>query len=264
MTVDDKLIAFANRLADASGAVIRPYFRQRIEVVHKPGRAPFDPVTEADKGGERAIRAIIDRERPEDGILGEEYGEKPGSNNLRWILDPVDGTRAFITARHEWGSLIALEDHEVPVLGILDQPVLGERFIGVNGRSFLVEGDKRTPLKVRECAQLKDAILCATDPSQYFSEEQQAGFARVKAQVRMTRYCGDCYLFAALSLGFVDIIIEANFNRWDVAALIPLVEGAGGIITSWDGGDCRDGKTILACGDKRVHEEAIKLLKNGD
>jgi len=264
MSVDEKLIAFAHRLADASGAVIRPYFRQRIEVVHKPGRAPFDPVTEADKGGERAIRAIIERERPDDGVLGEEYGETPGKNGLRWVLDPVDGTRGFITARHEWGSLIALEDNEVPVLGILDQPVLGERFIGVNGRSVLIEGEKRTPLKVRECASLKDAILCATDPGAYFSPEQQAGFARVKSQARMTRYCGDCYLFAALALGFVDIIIEANFNRWDVAALIPLVEGAGGIITSWDGGDCRDGKSILACGDKRVHEEAIKLLKNGD
>jgi myo-inositol-1(or 4)-monophosphatase len=264
MTVDEKLIAFANRLADASGAVIRPYFRQRIEVVHKPGRAPFDPVTEADKGGERAIRAIIERERPEDGILGEEYGETPGKNGLRWVLDPVDGTRGFITGRHEWGSLIALEENEVPVLGILDQPVLGERFIGVNGRSHLIEGGKRTPLKVRECAEIEDAILCATDPSAYFSPEQQAGFQRVNNAARMTRYCGDCYLFAALALGFVDIIIEANFNRWDVAALIPLVEGAGGIITAWDGGDCRDGKSILACGDARIHEEAIKLLKSGN
>ena len=261
MTVDDKLIAFANRLADASGAVIRPFFRQRIEVVHKPGRATFDPVTEADKGGERTIRAIIERERPDDGILGEEYGEKPGRNGLRWVLDPVDGTRAFITGRHEWGSLIALEENEVPVLGILDQPVLDERFIGVHGRSVLVEGDKRTPLKVRDCADIKDAILCATDPSAYFTLEQQAAFQRVKVTARMTRYCGDCYLFAALALGFVDIVIEANFSRWDVAALIPLVEGAGGVITSWDGGDCRDGKTILACGDRRVHEEAIKLLK---
>jgi myo-inositol-1(or 4)-monophosphatase len=262
MTVDEKLIAFANRLADASGAVIRPFFRQRIEVVHKPGRAPFDPVTEADKGGERAIRAIIARERPDDGILGEEYGETPGKNGLRWVLDPVDGTRAFIAGRHEWGSLIALEDNEIPVLGILDQPVLGERFIGVHGRSFLMEGEKRTPLKVRECSRLEDAILCATDPSAYFSAEQQAGFARVKAQARMTRYGGDCYLFAALALGFIDIVIEANFNRWDVAALIPLVEGAGGFMTSWDGGNCRDGKTILACGDRRVHGTAIKLLNS--
>jgi myo-inositol-1(or 4)-monophosphatase len=262
MSVDDKLIAFANRLADASGAVIRPFFRQRIAVAHKPGMRVFDPVTEADKGGERAIRAIIERDRPDDGILGEEYGEKPGKNGLRWVLDPVDGTRAFITGRHEWGSLIALEDNEVPVLGILDQPVLGERFLAVNGRSVLLEGETRTPLKVRECADMTDAILCATDPSAYFAPEQQEAFNRVKAAVRMTRYGGDCYLFAALALGFVDIIIEAGFNRWDVAALIPLVEGAGGVMTSWSGGDCRDGKTILACGDARIHEEAIKLLKS--
>jgi myo-inositol-1(or 4)-monophosphatase len=262
MTVDEKLIAFANRLADASGAVIRPFFRQRIEVVHKPGMRAFDPVTEADKGGERAIRAIIERDRPNDGILGEEYGEKPGASGLRWVLDPVDGTRAFITGRHEWGSLIALEDREVPVLGILDQPVLGERYLAANGRAVLLEGERRTALRVRECAEIGDAILCATDPSTYFSPDQQAAFARVKARVRMTRYGGDCYLFAALALGFVDIIIEAGFNRWDVAALIPLVEGAGGVITGWNGSDCRDGKTILACGDVRVHEEAIKLLKS--
>jgi histidinol phosphatase-like enzyme (inositol monophosphatase family) len=262
MTVDEKLIAFAGRLADASGAVIRPFFRQRIAVAHKPGMRIFDPVTEADKGGERAIRAIIERDRPEDGILGEEYGEKPGRNGLRWVLDPVDGTRAFITGRHEWGSLIALEENEVPVLGILDQPVLGERYLAVNGRSVLLEGETRTPLKVRECADIKDAILCATDPSAYFSPEQQAAFGRVQAAVRMTRFGGDCYLFAALALGFVDIIIEAGFNRWDVAALIPLVENADGVMTSWSGGDCRDGKTILACGDRRIHEEAIKLLKS--
>jgi fructose-1,6-bisphosphatase/inositol monophosphatase family enzyme len=175
MSVDDKLIAFAGRLADASGAVIRPFFRQRIEVAHKPGVHAFDPVTEADKGAERAIRAIIDRERPQDAILGEEFGEKPAglsADKWRWVLDPVDGTRAFITGRHEWGSLIALEHDGVPVLGILDQPVLGERFLGVNGRSVLLEGEKRTPLKVRECAELKDAILCATDPFSYFSAQQ--------------------------------------------------------------------------------------------
>jgi len=263
VTVDEKMIAFANRLADASGAVIRPFFRQRIDVAHKPGVHAFDPVTEADKGAERAIRAIIDRDRPQDAILGEEYGEKAAglsANKWRWVLDPVDGTRGFITGRHEWGSLIALEHDQVPVLGILDQPVLGERFIGVNGRSVLVQGETRTPLKVRECAELKDAILCVTDPFSYFTPNQAIAFDRVSKAARMTRYSGDCYLFAALTLGFVDLIIEAGFKRWDVAALIPLVEGAGGIITSWDGGDCRDGATILACGDKRIHEQAMKLL----
>jgi myo-inositol-1(or 4)-monophosphatase len=260
MIVDDKLVAFANRLADASGAVIRPFFRQRIEVAHKPGRAAFDPVTEADKGGERAIRAIIERERPDDGILGEEYGEKPGRNSLRWVLDPVDGTRAFITGRHEWGSLIALEDHEVPVLGMLDQPVLGERFLGFNGRSVLLTGDTRTPMKVRECPTLGDAILCATDPSSYMSPDQQAAFGRVKAAVRMTRHHGDCYIFAMLAMGFVDMVIEGPLKRWDIAALIPIVEGAGGLVTGWDGAPWRDGEAVLACGDRRIHEQTIALL----
>ena len=260
MPVPPDLIAFAGRLADASGAAIRPYFRRRIDVAHKQGRHAFDPVTEADKGGERAIRAIIAAERPDDAILGEEYGEKPGTSGWRWVLDPVDGTRAFITGRHEWGSLIALEKDGRAVLGILDQPVLGERFIGVNGAAHLEQAGAVTPLKVRACASLTDAVLCATDPSAYMTEAQQAAFARVKAVARLTRYGGDCYLFAALALGFVDVIVEAGFNRWDAAALIPLVEGAGGLMTSWDGGSCADGKTILAAGDARVHAEAMKLL----
>lgn len=260
MTVDADTIAFAHRLADAGGAVIRPFFRQRIDVAHKQGIHAFDPVTEADKGAERAIRALIERERPGDAILGEEYGARDGTSGYRWVLDPVDGTRAFITGRHEWGSLIALEKDGVPVLGILDQPVLGERFIGVDGMSSLVQDGKTNVLLARSCADLKDAIVCTTDPAAYFSAGQQASVQRVSKAARMMRYGGDCYLFAALALGFVDLIIEANFQPWDIAALIPLVEGAGGIVTAWDGGDCRDGKTILAAGDRRVHEAAMRLL----
>jgi myo-inositol-1(or 4)-monophosphatase len=261
MPVDDTLIAFANRLADTSGAVIRPLFRQRIDVAHKQGVHDFDPVTEADKGAERAIRDLLARGRPDDAILGEEYGEQKGTSGYRWILDPVDGTRAFITGRHEWGSLIALEQGGKPVLGILDQPVLGERFIGVNGAAYLSQGGKSQRLAVRACASLSDAVLCATDPGAYFTKEQLAAFLRVDRGVKMTRYGGDCYLFAALALGFVDIVIEANFQAWDVAALIPLVEGAGGIITDWNGGSAQSGKSILATGDRRIHDAALALLK---
>jgi myo-inositol-1(or 4)-monophosphatase len=260
MTVTPELIAFANRLADTSGKVIRPLFRQRIDVAHKQGVHDFDPVTEADKGAERAIREVLARERPDDGILGEEYGEQKGISGYRWVLDPVDGTRAFITGRHEWGSLIALEYDGKPVLGILDQPVLGERFIGVDGAAHLIQAGMASPLRVRDCASLADAVLCATDPGAYFSKEQLSAFARVDGAVKMTRYGGDCYLFAALALGFVDMVIETNFHAWDVAALIPLVEGAGGIITDWNGGSAQPGKTILASGDRRIHAEAMKLL----
>ena len=259
-TVDAETIAFAGRLADAGGAVIRPCFRKPITVDNKPGKASFDPVTEADRGAERAIRDLIARERPGDAILGEEFGETPGTNDNRWVLDPLDGTRAFITGRHEWGSLIALEQKGLPVLGILDQPVLGERFIGVNGAAELVQAGRSTKLQTRSCAQLSDAILCATDPSAYFSPGEIAAFARVQDKVRMTRYGGDCYLFAALALGFVDLIIEAGFHAWDAAALIPIVEGAGGVMTSWDGKSAASGKTILAAGDRRLHAAAMKLL----
>lgn len=264
MTVDAQTIAFAHRLADASGAVIRPHFRQRIDVMHKAGVHAFDPVTEADKGAERAIRALIEKERPADGVLGEEYGETPGTSGNRWVLDPLDGTRAFITGRHEWGSLIALEQDGKPVLGILDQPVLGERFIGVGGKAELLQAGRATPLKTRACERIEDAILCSTDPSAYFDAGQRAAFHRVHAKARMTRYGGDCYLFAALALGFVDLIVEANFHPWDIAALIPLVEGAGGIVTAWDGGDCRDGKSILAAGDKTLHAKTVALLASAD
>jgi len=264
MTVDENTIAFAHRLADASGEVIRPYFRQRIAVANKPmmvnGQPIFDPVTEADKNAEVAIRAIIDRERPDDGILGEEFGEKAGKNGLRWVLDPVDGTRAFINGRHEWGSLIALEDDFRPVLGVLDQPWIGERFVGANGKAELHYKGAAVPLRVRECEKLSDAILCATHPDAYHQPGERPAFRRVEKEVRMLRWGGDCYIFATLALGFCDLIVETTFHRWDVAALIPLVEGAGGIITNWQGGSCAAGGQVLAAGDRRIHDAALKLL----
>ena len=260
--IDAKTIAFAHRLADAAGEVIRPYFRQRIDVADKGAAkgAMFDPVTEADRNAEKAIRAIIERERPGDGVLGEEFGEKEGTSGLRWVLDPVDGTRAFINGRHEWGSLIALEENGRPVLGIIDQPVLGERFIGVNGRASLFVRGIETDLRVRACANVGDAILCATHPYAYFLAEERAAFRRVSEAVKMSRFGGDCYIFGLLAMGFADLIVETSFHRWDVAALIPVIEGAGGIITDWHGGDCSKGGQCIASGDRRVHDAALKLL----
>ena len=262
MLVDDSTIAFAQTLADAAGAVIRPYFRQRIEVVDKglAKGAVFDPVTAADKGAEEAMRAIIEKERPADGILGEEFGEKPSANGLTWVLDPVDGTRAFIAGRYEWGSLIGLEQNGMAVLGIIDQPVLHERFIGTNANAEFITSEGRTKLNVRPCASLKEAILCATHPDAYFTPAEQEAFQRVKRVTRMTRFAGDCYLFGLLSLGFIDLIIESSLHRWDVSALIPVVEGAGGIITNWHGESCANGGQVIAAGDPRVHEETIKML----
>jgi myo-inositol-1(or 4)-monophosphatase len=262
MSIDPSTITFAHKLADTAGEVIRPFFRRQIEVTDKglARGSVFDPVTAADKGAEQAIRAVIERERPDDGILGEEFPEKRSANGFRWVLDPVDGTRAFITGRHEWGSLIALEENGRAVLGILDQPVLRERFIGVNGEAALMVENRRTRLQVRSCPDLSEAVLCATDPAAYFSPPEGEAFRRVRGAVRMTRFGGDCYLFAVLALGLIDLIVEANFNRWDVAALIPIIEDAGGTITNWEGGSCAHGGQILAAGDVRLHEQAMKLL----
>jgi myo-inositol-1(or 4)-monophosphatase len=262
MSVDAATIAFAHTLADTAADVIRPFFRQRIEVTDKgiAKGGTFDPVTAADKGAEKAIRAIIERERPDDGILGEEFEEKRSANEFRWVLDPVDGTRAFITGRHEWGSLIALEQNGLALLGIIDQPVLHERFIGVNGKAELIAAGTRTPLQVRPCADLAQAVLCATHPEAYFTPDERDAFHRVQSAVRMTRFGGDCYLFGLLALGCIDLIVEASFHRRDVAALIPIVEGAGGRITNWQGGSCAHGGQILAAGDPHVHAQAMKLL----
>jgi myo-inositol-1(or 4)-monophosphatase len=264
MPVSPETIAFAHQLADAAGEVIRPYFRQRIDVANKPmmvnGQPVFDPVTEADKNAEKAIRAIIDRERPQDGILGEEFGEKKGTSGLRWVLDPVDGTRAFINGRHEWGCLIALEENDRPVLGVIDQPWIGERFVGANGETNLHFRGAAVPIHVRQCEKLSDAILCATHPDAYHQPGEWPAFRRVQKEVRMTRWGGDCYIFGTMALGFCDLIVETTFHRWDVAALIPVIEGAGGIITNWQGGSCAEGGQCLAAGDKRIHDAAIKLL----
>lgn len=262
--IDAATIAFAHRLADISGAVIRLYFRAPIDVTAKAaminGKPVFDPVTEADKGAERAIRAVIDAERPDDGILGEEYGEKPGKNGLRWVLDPVDGTRTFINGRHEWGTLISLEDNGAPVLGMIDQPWLGERFIGVNGTAALHEKGEIKPLAVRACEKLSDAVLCACTPDAFHRPGTWDAFQRVKAEARMTRWGGDCYIFAALAMGFCDVIVDSLSKRWDISALIPLVEGAGGVITNWQGEEPGQGGGVLAAGDKRMHAAALELL----
>ncbi len=263
MTVDSATIAFANKLADAAGAVIRPYFRKRIEVIDKGVTGPkpiYDPVTEADRGAEDAMRKLIHAEFPTDGILGEERGHEPGTSGRTWILDPIDGTRPFITGRHTWGTLIALHEGEKMTLGIIDQPILHERFIGHDGKSELVAPEGREPMKVRACSSLSTAVVSTTHPWGYFNRKQRAAFADLCEGARMSYFGGDCYGFALLAMGFIDVIAEGRLAPWDVAALIPVIEGAGGIVTDWDGAEFVNGQSILACGDARVHAEAVKIL----
>jgi histidinol phosphatase-like enzyme (inositol monophosphatase family) len=255
-------IALIHRLADAAGEVIRPYFRRKIDVVDKGAQtgAMFDPVTAADKGGEQAIRALLATERPEDGILGEEFPEKTGNNGRVWVIDPVDGTRAFITGQTQWGILIALNENGTPTLGVLDQPVTRERFVGSAASAELHSPDGVTKLAVRPCEGLAQAVLMTTHPWAYFDAAEQAVFRRLCDATLMSRFGGDCYAYGLLAMGFVDLVVEARLKPWDIQALIPIVEGAGGVITDWNGGPCAEGGRVIAAGDARVHAEALTYL----
>ena len=264
MPLDPETIVLANRLADASGAVIRPYFRKRLEVFDKGKSGPkpvFDPVTDADRAAETAIRDILHRERPQDGILGEEHGHEAGTSGLTWIIDPIDGTRAFITGRHTWGTLIALHNGDRPVLGIIDQPTLRERFIGYEGTAEMISPDGRTPLRVRPCAALDHAVVSTTHPWGYFTRPQRSAFENVCEAAQLSYFGGDCYAYALLAMGFIDCVIEGSLAPWDVAALIPVIENAGGIVTGWEGEPFQVGAQIIASGDRRVHAEAVAILR---
>ncbi|MBX3258854.1 MAG: histidinol-phosphatase [Labilithrix sp.] len=259
---NEELVRFAHRLADASGEVIRPWFRVALDVTDKgTGRAGFDPVTEADRAGETALRRLIEATYPEHGVLGEEHGHAPGASPLTWVLDPIDGTRAFICGMPQWGTLIALNDGARPVLGVLDQPVTGERWIGHAGRAELVTGGEAAPIRTRPCADLASAVLTTTHPTAYFTKPEQDAFQRLAGAAKMTRYGGDCYAYGLLAMGFIDLVVESALKPWDVQALIPIVEGAGGLFTSWDGGDAQNGGRVVAAGDARVHAEALAVLR---
>jgi len=253
-------IALAQRLADAARAVIRPYFRRRIDVTDKGPAGFFDPVTEADKRAEQVMRDLIAASYPDDGILGEEFGHRAGNSGFVWVLDPIDGTRAFIAGQPLWGTLIALEHNGVPVMGVLDQPFLDERFTSSAGVSELRTAAATQTLKTRACAELGDAVICTTHPMLHFNDADRQRYWNVEKRCRLSRYGGDCYAYALVAMGFVDLVIETDLKRWDIAPIIPIIEGAGGIVTSWDGKSPAAGGNVVAAGDARVHAEALKVL----
>lgn len=254
------LAQFAEELADLSGQTILPHFRERIVVHNKLGDAGFDPVTEADRAAEHAIRAHIKRRFPSHGILGEEHGAERGSSPLTWVIDPIDGTRAFIAGLPSWGVLIALSYEGRPILGIMDQPYLDERYRGWNeGAEAVIRGATK-PLRSRACASLGEALLSTTDPHLFHGAEV-AAFTRVRNTVRLTRYGLDCTAYAMLAAGYIDCVIESGLKPFDIQALIPIIAGAGGGVCSWDGSDASNGGRVLAYGDARIRDEALELLR---
>jgi myo-inositol-1(or 4)-monophosphatase len=230
-------------------------------VKNKDSGKGYDPVTIADQAAERVIRAAIAKSYPDHGILGEEFAAVRGAGRYQWVVDPIDGTRAFIMGSPLWGTLIGLIEDDKPVLGLMDQPFTRERFWAHGGAARMRALDGRTRrLKTRGCNELSQAVLTSTHPDLFSSPKEQAAFGRIKARARMTRYGGDCYGYCLLAAGFVDVVVEAGLKAHDVAALIPIIEGAGGKITTWDNKPALRGGRIVATGDKRVHEEAIALL----
>lgn len=260
MSIDEKLmteyLSFAEELAEAAAAVIRPHFRAPLAVEDKGGNL-FDPVTVADRDAERIMRTMIQERYPDHGVFGEEEGRSGGRSPLTWVLDPIDGTRAFITGMPLWGTLIALNDGSRPVLGVMNQPFTGERIIGTPTSARL--GTR--PLRTRPCERLDEARLMCTTPEMFQTPAQRSAFDDLAARVRLRRFGGDCYAYCMLAAGHVDIVVEAALQPYDVQALIPIIEGAGGIITTWDGGDAQHGGTILACGDPALHPVCMEVLR---
>jgi histidinol-phosphatase len=250
--------AFVDRLATISGEIILPFFRTSLAVESKsPGG--FDPVTAADRAAEGAMRALISRNFPGHGIIGEEYGDERTDAEYVWVLDPIDGTKSFIAGMPAWGTLIALTRFGEPVYGMMHQPFTGERFSGDGGAARYKGPAGERALRVRACAALADAVLFTTSPLLMNEADRQA-FGRVEQAVRLSRYGGDCYAYCMLAAGHVDLVIETGLKPHDVVPLVPIIAGAGGVITSWEDGPPQRGGRIVAAGDKRTHAAALKLL----
>jgi myo-inositol-1(or 4)-monophosphatase len=262
--LDDRAVAeytaFACHLAELAGRVILPYFRVRLDVENKTAGSGYDPVTLADRSAERVIRDEILRVYPGHGILGEEHGFVAGTDRATWIVDPIDGTRAFIIGQLHWGVLIALNDGSRAVVGVMHQPYTGETFVGSQLGAELRRGGVSTPLRVSECKRLADAIVSATDPAMFTGPGEGDAFRAVASRARMRRYGGDCYSYCLLAAGFIDLVIESGLQPYDIQALVPIIEAAGGIVTSWSGGSPDNGGQIVAAGDRELHKIALWLL----
>lgn len=257
---DDKkeLWAVADALADVARVETLKHFRAP-DLITDSKTADFDPVTAGDRAAELAMRGVLNDRRPNDSILGEEFAAYHGDSGLTWVLDPIDGTRGFISGTPTWGVLVALSDESGPILGIVDQPYIGERFSGGLGRAEVQGPHGTKPLGVRSTSLLSEAVLFTTFPEVGTTAEGEA-FHRVAAEVKLTRYGCDCYAYALLAAGHVDLVIEAGLQPYDIQAPIAVVQAAGGIVTDWDGRPAHDGGRAIAAATPEVHQAALERL----
>lgn len=249
----------ASDLADLAAARTLPLFRSRTLAAASKSHSGFDPVTEADRAAERAMREHLAEVRPDDAILGEEFPSTSGDSGLTWVLDPIDGTRAFMSGAPTWGSLIAVNAGGAPLFGVIDQPYTGERFTGGFGYAELLRCGTATPLAVRACDRLGSATLFTTFP-EIGTAAERAAFDAVRQRVRLTRYGLDCYAYALVALGQIDLVIEAGLKPYDIQGPQAVIEAAGGIVTDWVGGPAENGGQIIAAGDPQLHAAALDVL----
>ena len=251
--------AFVDELASVSGETIRPFFRTALGIENKSPGGGFDPVTAADRAAEVAMRTLIKKTFPAHGIVGEELGAERADAEYVWVLDPIDGTKSFICGMPAWGTLIALTRRGEPIYGMMHQPFTREHFTG-DGSAARYRGPAgERALRARRCWSLQDAVLLTTSPL-LMREPDRSRFQRVEAAVQLARYGGDCYAYCMLAAGHVDLVIETELKPYDVLPLIPIIEGAGGVITTWDNGRPHAGGRIIAAGDRRVHAKAMEVL----
>lgn len=261
MTDTTDIIETAHAMADAARRAVLPFFRAPGLTADNKDLAGFDPVTEGDRATERAMRDVLAARRPDDAVIGEEYGATPGRSGLTWVLDPIDGTRGFLSGTPTWGVLIAAERDGAPVFGIIDQPYIGERFCGGLGQATMTGPHGRHPLRVRGNRPLDQAILFTTFP-EVGTVADAAAFRAVSDRVRLTRYGMDCYAYALLAAGQIDLVIEAGLSNYDIQAPIAVIEAAGGIVTDWQGGPAHQGGRVIAAAGRQQHEAALKLLSH--
>jgi len=258
----DTFVAVAENAADAAALVVRPYFRTSLATIDK---SDTSPVTLADRQAESAIRSVIEQACPDHGIIGEELGSLRHGSRFRWVIDPIDGTRAFITGRPLFGTLIALLDGDTPIIGLIDQPITGERWLGVAGRRTRFTGPFGGVAGTRACNDMSSVELSCTAPDM-IAADGDAGWHMLAAAVRRVSWGGDCYAYGLLALGQIDMVAEGTLKLWDWAALVPIIEGAGGRITDWNGAPLTpesDGR-VVAVGDGSMLSGAVKLLSNND